>query len=65
MNVCLGESLPWIGWITNKLTLSMCGLSFIPKAFKIPEHKVQFLEYVSGLHHVHQMTTDSQFPIYR
>lgn len=39
---------PGIGWITSKVVLATCGLSFTPKAFKMPEHKVQFLEYIKN-----------------
>ncbi|XP_014249476.1 tubulin polyglutamylase TTLL6 [Cimex lectularius] len=36
---------PGSGFITNKMDLATTGLTFIPKAFKIPQQKEQLLQY--------------------
>lgn len=36
---------PGCGYLTNKVDLSTSGLKYIPKAFKLPNQKGEFLEY--------------------
>ena len=38
---------PGTGFITNKVDLATSDSKFIPKAFKIPEHKEKFLKYAA------------------
>lgn len=38
---------PGCGFITNKVDLSTSGLPFLPKAFKLPNDKMKFLEYIT------------------
>ncbi|ESP02910.1 hypothetical protein LOTGIDRAFT_110692, partial [Lottia gigantea] len=39
---------PGSGYITNKASLASTNMPFIPKAFKMPEEKKKFLEYVNN-----------------
>lgn len=39
---------PGCGFITNKVDLAITDLSFIPKSFKLPDHREKFMDYVSA-----------------